>query len=172
MHRDPSLAYTSGARRPDVDEDRTVHNVNTILVGYDDKEPAKRALAHAIEEAKSSGARLVILVVAEMPLNPQGIQNYGTLDDSPPVMTPLEPPDELQAALDHARTVVEAAGLDAEYVWSAGDPSGEIVGVARDRQVDLVVLGEHHHGGLARFFGGDVAAEVERELGASVVVVE
>src|SRR5215211_3403795 len=104
----------------------------TILVGYDDKEPAKRALEHAIEQAKSSGARLVILVVAEMPLNPQGMQNYGTLDDSPPVMMPVEAPPEMEEALEHANAAVEAAGVNAEYAWSAGDPSSEIVAMARD----------------------------------------
>jgi nucleotide-binding universal stress UspA family protein len=144
----------------------------TILVGYDDKEPARRALERGIEEAKSSGGRLVVMVVAEMPLNPQGIQNYGTLDDSPPVMVPLEPPDDVQAALERAQAVVRGAGLEAEYVWSAGDPSGEIVGTARDQQADVVVLGAHHHGALGRFFGSDTAAEVERELDAKVLVVD
>jgi nucleotide-binding universal stress UspA family protein len=143
-----------------------------ILVGYDDNEPAKRALQHAIEEAKRTGAPLVVLVVAEVPLNPQGLQNYGTLDDSPPVMMPLEPPPEIEAALDRAQEAVRAAGVEAEYAWSAGDPSSEIVATARDQGAGLVVLGEHHHSGLGRFFGSDTAAEVEGKLGANVVVVE
>jgi nucleotide-binding universal stress UspA family protein len=144
----------------------------TILVGYDDKEPAKRALQHAVEEAKRVGARLVVLVVAEMPLNPQGIQNYGTLDDSGPVMMPVEPPPDVQVALDNAQEMVRAGGLEAEFAWSAGDPSSEIVAAARDQGADLVVLGEHHHSGLGRLFGSDTAAEVEGELGANVVVVD
>jgi nucleotide-binding universal stress UspA family protein len=144
----------------------------TILVGYDDKEPAKRALQHAIEEAKRTGARLVVLAVEELPLNPQGLQNYGTLDDSPPVLLPVDPPDDIEAILDRAQAAVRDAGIEADYAWSAGDPSAEIVAAARDQKADLVVLGEHHHSGLGRFFGSDTAAEVERELGADVVVVE
>ena len=146
--------------------------MKTIVVGYDDKEPARRALEHAVEQGKSSGARLVVLAVVEMPLNPQGLQNYGTLDDSPAPTVPLEPPPELEAALAHARGVVEAAGVQADYVWSAGEPSSEIVDTARDQGADLVVLGAHHHKGVFDFFGTDVAAEVERALGAGVVVVE
>jgi nucleotide-binding universal stress UspA family protein len=149
-----------------------VTKTKTILVGYDDHEPAKRALERGIEEAKSSGGRLVVMVVAEMPLNPQGLQNYGTLDDSPPVLIPVEPPDDVEAALEHAQELVQAAGLEADLAWSAGDPSAEIVAAARDQGADLVVLGEHHHSGLARFFGSDTAAEVERELGANVVMVD
>jgi nucleotide-binding universal stress UspA family protein len=68
--------------------------------------------------------------------------------------------------------MVRAAGLEAEFAWSAGDPSAEIVGAARDQGADLVVLGEHHHSGLGRLFGSDTAAEVEGELGANVVVVD
>jgi universal stress protein A len=146
--------------------------LKAIVVGYDDKAPARRALEHAIERAKGSGARLVVLAVAEMPLNPQGMQNYGTLDDSPTPTVPLDPPPELEDALAHARDVVEASGLEADYVWSAGEPSAEIVGTARARGADLVVLGAHHHKGLFDFFGADVATEVERALGADVVVVE
>lgn len=144
----------------------------TILVGYDDKEPSRRALQHAIEEAKRDGARLVVLAVEELPLNPQGLQNYGTLDDSPPVMLPVDPPDDIEAALDRAQEAVRASGIEADYAWSAGDPSAEIVAAARDHGASLVVLGEHHHSALGRFFGSDTAAEVEGELGSNVVVVE
>ena len=77
--------------------------VKTIVVGYDDRDPAKRALQYALDEAKRTRARLIVLVVDAMPLNPQGIQNYGTLDDSPPVLQPLDPPDNVQAILEHAR---------------------------------------------------------------------
>jgi nucleotide-binding universal stress UspA family protein len=144
----------------------------TIVVGYDDKEPAKHALERALEEAKRTGAHLIVLVVEELPLNPQGIQNFGTLDDSPPVLVPIEPPDDVQAVLDHARGIVEAAGVDAELAWSAGDPSTEIVATARDAKADLVVIGEHHHGAISHFFGLDTVDSVERELGSKVVVVE
>jgi hypothetical protein len=56
---------------------------STILVGYDGAPPARAALIRAIEEARESHANLVVVAVAEMPLNPEGPQNFGTLDDSP-----------------------------------------------------------------------------------------
>ena len=54
----------------------------------------------------------------------------------------------------------------------AGDPSSEIVATARDEQADLVVLGKHHHSGLAKFFSLDTADAVERELPSELVVVD
>ena len=65
--------------------------------------------------------------------------------------------------------MIEAAGLDAEYVWAAGSAATTIVDAARDNGADLIVLGEHHHSFLGRVFGSDVGAEVERRAGGARV---
>ena len=145
--------------------------MNAVLVGYDDSEAAGHALERAIVEARDGGAKLVVVAVEELPLDPTGMQNFGSLDYSPPDATALGPPAEIQEVLSRARTVIEAAGLDAEYVWAAGSAATTIVDATRDSGADLVVLGEHHHSFLGRVFGSDVAAEVERRVGARVVVV-
>jgi nucleotide-binding universal stress UspA family protein len=144
---------------------------NTIVVGYDGDEAARRALDRAIEEARGSGGRLVVLAVAEMPLNPEGPQTFGSID-SPPEMIPLLEPPEIDSILGEARELIEAAGLTADYVWAAGEPAAAIVGEARERGADLVVVGSHHHSALGRLLGTDVAAEVKREAGCEVIAVE
>ena len=144
----------------------------TIVVGYDDKDPAKRALDRAIAEAKERHAHLVVVTVAEMLLNPEGPQSFGTLDDSPARMIPLVVPPELEPVIAHARERVAAEGLTADFTWAAGDAAGAIVGAAQDHSATLVVIGTHHHGFLARMLGTDVAAEVKRAAGCDVVVVE
>jgi nucleotide-binding universal stress UspA family protein len=146
--------------------------MSTIVVGYDGKEPAVRALDRAIEEARDRHARLVVVSVAEMPLNPEGPQSFGTLDDSPARMIPLVEPPELEKLLTDARDRIETAGVSADYVWAAGEPSDAIVGEARDRKAALIVLGSHHHGLFSRVFGTDVATEVKRSAGCDVLVVE
>ena len=83
----------------------------------------------------------------------------------------LGPPADIQRLLAGARTVIESAGLDAEYVWAAGSAASTIVDAARDNGADLIVLGEHHHSFLGRVFGSDVGAEVERRAGARVLSV-
>lgn len=142
------------------------------MVGYDGGETAGRALDRAIEEARSRSARVVVVSVAEMPVNPEGPQTFGTLDDSPARMLPLVAPPELEGLLAEARDRIEAAGLPAEYVWAAGEPADAIVGTARDRKAQLVVVGRHHHGFLERILGGDVAEEVKRAAGCDVLVVD
>ena len=142
-----------------------------VVVGYDAKEPAQRALARAIEEATSRNVPLVVVSVDEMPLDPEGPQNFGSIDE-PMRSIPLEPPDEVQEVFAKARVAVEAAGVSADYLWAAGDPAQVIADAAKDRKASAVVLGAHHHRFMDSLFGTDVPAEVEQHLGADVIVVE
>ena len=140
-------------------------------MGFDDSDAARRALDRGIAEARERNARLVVLSVFEMPLDPQVDRFFGTLDDIADWEgKPIAPPPELVGLLARARDEVEAAGLQADFMWAAGEPGRAIVDAARDAKVDAVVLGEHHHGFLANLFGTDVAAEVKRELGSAVIV--
>ena len=142
-----------------------------VLVGFDDSAAARRALERGIAEAQARKARLIVLAVFEVPLDPQVDRFFGTLDDIADWEgKPISPPPELVGVLSQARDEVEAAGLHAEFMWAAGEPGNAIVEAARDAGVDTVVLGEHHHGFLAGLFGSDVAAAVERELGSAVIV--
>ena len=140
-------------------------------MGFDDSDAARRALIRGIDEARERNARLVVLSVFEMPLDPQVDRFFGTLDDIADWEgKPLAPPPELVGLLGEARDQVEGAGLQADFMWAAGEPGRAIVDAARDAKVEAVVLGEHHHGFLGGLFGADVAAEVQKELGATVIL--
>lgn len=142
-----------------------------VLVGFDDSAAARRALDRGIAEARERHARLVVLSVFEMPLDPQVDRYFGTLDDvSDWEGQPIAPPPELVGLLTEARTKVETAGLEADFMWAAGEPGRAIVDAARDARADVIVLGEHHHGFLSGLLGTDVAGEVERQLGSAVIL--
>ena len=94
-----------------------------IVVGYDDKEPAKRALERAIEEAKARKAEVVVVSVVEMPLNPEGPQNFGSLDDTPARMIPLVLPPEPRAR-DRPRARADRGGRGAERLLLGGGRPG------------------------------------------------
>ena len=150
---------------------RRLRRVSGVLVGFDDSAAARRALDRGIAEAQARKARLIVLSVFEVPLDPQVDRFFGTLDDITDWEgQPISPPPELVGLLARARDEVEAAGLHAEFMWAAGEPGNAIVEAARDARADTVVLGEHHHGFLAGLFGSDVAAAVERELGSAVIL--
>jgi nucleotide-binding universal stress UspA family protein len=143
----------------------------TIVVGWDDKEPARRALDRAIEEARKRSGRLVVIAVAEMPLDPADPRNFGTLDDRSVELGVQETP-ELERALGDARAVIEPTGIEAEYLWAAGEPGNQIVDLAGDRGASLIVIGGHHEGFFARTFGLSVQEEVKKHADCEVIVVE
>lgn len=143
----------------------------TIVIGFDDSEGAGRALDRAIDEATSSGDTLVVVAVFEMLFDPEGPQSFGNLNEDAQMIPLVEPP-ELEPVFAKARARVDAAGLDADYVWAVGNVADKIAATARDRNARLVVVASHHHGFLGRLFGTDVAVEVERELGTAVIVVD
>jgi nucleotide-binding universal stress UspA family protein len=142
-----------------------------IVVGYDGEEPAQRALTRAISDAKAVAGRLVVVVVAEMPVDPFEPPAFSV---GPAVVTrPLEEPSQLEPITAEAMRQAEAAGVPADYVWDAGpDPARTIIDAARDNDADEIVLGPHHHTLLERFFGEDVAVAVKREANCDVVVVD
>jgi nucleotide-binding universal stress UspA family protein len=142
----------------------------TILVGFDDSPPALRALERAIGEAQP-GDRMVVLVVAETPLDLVEPRSQGALLESAEVPALLPEPPEVTAALAHAREVLERDGLTADLAWAVGDAAAAIVDVARLRAADLIVVGERHHGLLGRMFGEDAAGEVRRLAGCEVIAV-
>jgi nucleotide-binding universal stress UspA family protein len=145
--------------------------VSGVLVGFDESVAAARALERGIEEARARHSRLVVLSVFEVPLDPQVDRYFGTLDDVADWEgQPIAPPPELVGLLAQARERVEGAGLRADFMWAAGEPGRAIVDAARDARADVVVLGEHHHGFVAGLLGKDVAAEVDRELGSTVIL--
>jgi nucleotide-binding universal stress UspA family protein len=143
--------------------------VTPLVVGYDGSEPSQEALERGFAEARSRGTSLVIVVVA-------GIQ-YGSIDPLDPMSgiaaippIPAEGPAEIQPIMDMAREKLAAAGVDGRVEWALGDPASEIVRVAREANAKTIVVGNHHHSALGRFFGTDTAAELERHSEFEVLV--
>jgi nucleotide-binding universal stress UspA family protein len=149
----------------------------TIVVGYDGNGPAERALDRAIEEAKESGASLVVVVAEYMPVAPYdpSMVDVGLSGVYTPLPLPgagSGPLPPVKAVMDKAADRLAAAGVSGECEWGVGDPARVIVDVAVDHSASKIMIGQDHHGFFGRLFGGDVEAEVKREADCEVVVVE
>ena len=145
--------------------------VRRILVGFDGTDGGRRALDRALAEARDSRAHITVLSVENVPLDPDAPRYFGTLGDiSDREGAPLAPPPDVVAHLTEARERLEAAGVDAELTWAAGEPAHTIVETARTIGAGVIVLGEHHHGFLGNLFGADVDAGVQREAGCQVIL--
>jgi nucleotide-binding universal stress UspA family protein len=139
-----------------------------IVVGYDEGEPAKRALARAAELAKAFGGKLVVTSVAPA-FVPAG-HGLGAVD-------PVDTIEDHDQQLRHAAAFLAEHGLDGEYVTGLGEPAHEILSVAEARDADLIVVGTREPGVLARLFGLSVrfglsvSGEVQRHAHCDVLIV-
>jgi len=148
---------------------------DTIVVGYDGHEHSQRALARAIDEAKTAHGRLLIVAVEAMPLDPYAPPSVNFVPPAvaaPPAPDPLVEPTPLKSLTDEAMARAEAAGVPADFVWAVGDPARTIVDTARDNDARSIVVGLHHHNLLERLLGEDVDAAVKEQAKCDVITVE
>ncbi len=129
-----------------------------ILLAYDGGDPAKHALAAAIDMAHKFGA--TISVISVVPFHP------GT-------RTPIDPWDDSAV---HAKELLEAKqvlrenGIEAELLEPAGDPARTIERVAKEGGFDTIVLGSRGLGAIDRMLQGSVSEHVATHAEATVVI--
>jgi nucleotide-binding universal stress UspA family protein len=64
------------------------------------------------------------------------------------------------------------AGVDVQHRVEEGSPAQQIVQVANEIQVDLIVLGTHGPRGLLKWFTSNVTDHLVRESPCSVLIVK
>lgn len=142
-------------------------NVRRILVATDFSEGASRALEIAAYYAGKLSADLLLVHVHMPPtvIAPDGYVFPDVIDD-------VEVKKELRAALERTAERTRVLGAPSvEPVFLEGQPWSEILRLAKDRGVDLIVLGTHGRSGLPRLLLGSVADKVIRNAPCPVLAV-
>ena len=80
--------------------------------------------------------------------------------------------DSAERELPKLAECEECTGLDIEELVVHGEAASEIVRVAKDRQVDLIVISSHGRTGLGRILFGSTAESVVRHAPCPVLVVK
>jgi nucleotide-binding universal stress UspA family protein len=136
-----------------------------ILVPTDFSDSARHAFAYGLSFASEYGAELILLHVVEQV--PMGYASE---------LFPVPMGEVFQQMTAYARTELgrllsEAAqrGVRARDMLAQGKPSAEIVRVAREETVDMIVLGTHGRGMLDKALFGSTTERVVRKAPCPVL---
>lgn len=135
-----------------------------VLVAVDSSDQAGWAVDAAGRIARDAGAKVTLLHVAGIPVG------VG------PEMAYIPPPPGSASREDATDLLARAAeripeGVECGQIVYEGDPARHIVDAARELGADLIVMGRHARGGIARFFLGSVAEAVVRQAHCPVLTV-
>ena len=136
----------------------------TILVATDGSEMNRAAVEEALRIGRTCDSVVHVVYVADT----------STLETGPADMMVGNTWDVLPREGEKALARVRDAATDVhlETVLLHGKPAEEIVRYAREKGVDLIVIGSQGKQGIARLLLGSVAEHVIRTAGCRVLVVK
>lgn len=131
--------------------------VRSVLVGVDDSDDSRIALAWAAHLAEAFSARLVVVDVWEHPADFSGPIPYRSQEQD----------ERLQRTL----ALLGTTDLDVELVPAVGDAGEALLNAADTYEADLIVIGNHHDGRLHRLIsGGGTRSELLRKGPRSILI--
>jgi len=137
--------------------------MKTIVVGYDDTEPSKRALERAADLAEKFHSRLVVTSVAPV-MAPSGTHGTAGID-------PTDTPGEHHTELEQAQSYLSGRNLTAELQPAIGEPADAIVEAAEQTGATLIVVGTREPGVVERLLGTSVSQAVSKHAHCDVLIV-
>src|SRR6202011_3850328 len=111
----------------------------SIVVGTDGSDTATQAVRQAVDLAHAVGAKLE-LVSAYEPVPAQRLreERRETPED---LQWAINPREDVDATLEAAAEVANAAGVAVSTYSRQGDPADAILDVAEEQDADLIIVG-------------------------------
>jgi len=152
---------------------------NNILVAFDGSEHSKKALSYALELAEKFGGKITLVHVysSVVPLTPS-VDTLSAPTLTPPASAAIaakiteEAKQRGERVLDEAVHAVKARGVSVDKVLREGDAVKEIVAVAQERKIDLIVVGHRGLGKLKELFLGAVSEGVSHKAPCPVLIAK
>lgn len=134
-----------------------------ILLPIDGSKTANNARKFAIDTAKLTGAKVIVLSVVEDTIHTAlgGIENQIR----------SEMKQKAKKIAEATQEKIEKEGIKAESCVASGKPSKEIVKLAKKEKVNHIVMGSQGLSGIARWVIGSVADGVIRQTTCPVTLV-
>jgi nucleotide-binding universal stress UspA family protein len=144
--------------------------IRSILFPTDFSDCGNYALSYAASLARTFGASIICVHVIE-PMVPT-VGYSGMTEPLPIADISDQLEDSAERELPKLAECDACAGLKVEELIVHGEAASEIVRVAKDRQVDLIVVSSHGRTGLGRILFGSTAEAVVRHAPCPVLVVK
>jgi universal stress protein A len=146
-------------------------DVKQILVVSRSTQYCHKAIHYGISLAKKYGAQLYIIHVTDDPFSPEkwnlSIPYLQSLRDDYKKMQ-----KEVKKELEKMIASEKAQGMLIEELLKEGDPVDEIVKVADDKKIDLIVMVAHEEGRLEHLFLGRDNDRLIRKMPCSILLVK
>ncbi|WP_437526009.1 universal stress protein [Sorangium sp. So ce726] len=142
--------------------------MKTLLLAHDFNATSEIALDKAIELARKLSAKIVVAHVYSVPVYsfPEGSSLIPSAEDAARIA------DAAQRSLDQVLERRRAApGVEISGVLRAGVPDEEICRLADEIGADMIVIGTHARGAVARALLGSVAQRVVRSAKIPVLSI-
>ncbi len=134
-----------------------------ILVALENSEADEVILDHIKPLAKLTGARLLLLHVADGWV----ARNYDRLE-----LAESEEMREDRAYLAARAAELRAEGFTVDYLLALGEPADEVIKVATERGVDLVAMSTHGHRFISDLLHGSTADKVRHQVDVPVLLLK
>jgi nucleotide-binding universal stress UspA family protein len=148
----------------------TLMQIRSILLPTDFSECGNYALSYAASLARTFRASIICINVIE-PIVPT--VGYSGMTEPMPIADITEQlEDSAERELPKLAECDECSGIEVEELVVHGEAASEIVRVAKERDVDLIVIASHGRTGLGRILFGSTAESVVRHASCPVLVVK
>lgn len=135
--------------------------IKKILVPTDGSKGSENAIQMAVEMAKNHNAELYILYVVPKGELPKKVVNYIQEEKIDGGLGKLSAKVIGEAVLDPVLKKIKAQGINlAKWMVLRGDPAQEILKFAKNRQVDMIVMGKGGQGVIKGLLLGSVSRKV------------
>jgi len=134
----------------------------TILIGVDGSPGAQSAARIGGEMAQGRDAVVLLVHAAPLPSlspgQPLSEESLAAMDET------------ATAAFEAAEGILAELNVKAERVVLAGAPADVVLGVAEDRDADVIVVGHRGYGAMKRFILGSVSSKLAHQARCALLL--
>ncbi len=136
--------------------------IRTILAAYDGSQHSSKAFLFALDIAEKFNAEITVLSVARPPEPPEAVEMEAVIESASELYS--------KQFAELEKTARER-GVTVQQCIRVGHPAEQIILAAKEKPVDLIVMGHRGKNILARWLLGSISKRVLSYAPCSVLIV-